>query len=169
MVLFKIYQSWIKYSTVPIRWCLASEVLIPKVAPLDPSTTDYFRRITLLNVEGKLFFTLISKRIEDYILVKNKLINVSFQKGCMAKVPGSWEHMSLVWDKLKTAKSNKSNIVAVWLDIANAYGSAPHHLVLFALEWYWVSQRWIKIIKSYYGGLGVNRPPIIHHLAAINI
>ena len=31
----------------------------------------------------------------------------------MTKVPGCWEHMSLVWDKLKTAKSNKSNIVAV--------------------------------------------------------
>ena len=34
-------------------------------------------------------------------------------------------YMSLVWDELKTAKSNKTSIAAVWLDIANAYGSIP--------------------------------------------
>ena len=37
--------------------------------------------------------------------------------------------------------------------IANAYGSVPHQLILFSLEQYGVSQHWIKIIKSYYGGL----------------
>ena len=71
----------------------------------------------------------------------------------MTKVPGRWEHMSLVWDELKTAKSDKSDIVVVWLDIANAYGSVPHQLVFVALERYGVSQPWIKIIKSYYEGL----------------
>ena len=59
----------------------------------------------------------------------------------------------MVWDELKTAKSDKADIVTVWLDIANAYGSVPHQLIFFALEGYGVSQHWIKIIKSYYGGL----------------
>lgn len=44
----------------------------------------------------------------------------------MTKVPGRLEHMSLVWDELKTAKSD---IVAICLDIANASGSVPHHFL----------------------------------------
>ena len=36
----------------------------------------------------------------------------------MAKVLGIWEHMSGVWNKLKSVE--KANIAAVWLDIGNA-------------------------------------------------
>ena len=56
-------------------------------------------------------------------------------------------------DELKTAKSDKSDIIAVWVDIANVYGSVPHQLIFFALEQYGVSQHWIKIIKLGYRGL----------------
>ena len=71
----------------------------------------------------------------------------------MEKVPGCWEHMSLVWDELQNSKLNESNITAVWLDIANAYGSVPHQLIYAALERYGVHPHWIKIHKYYYVGL----------------
>ena len=151
--LFKIFKSCVKLSLVPIQWRIASEVYIPKVNPPTTSKIEDFRPIALLNVEGKLFFSLISKRIEDHILHKNKFINTSIQKGCMEKVPGCWEHMSLVWDELKDAKLKKANIAAVWLDIANAYGSVPHQLVFMALKRYGVHPLWVDIIKSYYSGL----------------
>ena len=120
-----------------------------------PNTNDFehFRPIALVNVEGKLFFSLVSKRMEDHIIHKNKFINTSIQKGCMEKVPGCWEHISLVWDELKDSKINKGSIAAVWLDIANAYGSVPHQLIYFALERYGVHPHWIQIFKSYYDGL----------------
>ena len=89
--LFKIFQPCIKCSTVPIQWRLASEVFIPKAVPPDPSCIEDFRPIALLNVGGKLFFSLISKRIEDHILVKSKFIDASIQRGCMAEVPGCWD------------------------------------------------------------------------------
>ena len=31
----------------------------------------------------------------------------------MGKVHGCWEHMSVVWDKLKSRKTEKSNIAAI--------------------------------------------------------
>ena len=43
----------------------------------------------------------------------------------MAKVQGCWEHVSVVWNDLKSTKIEKINIATVWLDIANAYGSVP--------------------------------------------
>lgn len=52
----------------------------------------------------------------------NKIINFSIQKGCMTKFSGCWEHISVVWDELKSTKIEKANIAEVWLDFAYAYG-----------------------------------------------
>ena len=104
--LFKIFKSCLKLSNVPIQWRIASEVYIPKKKPPNPSAIEDFRPIALLNVEGKLFFSLIARRLEEHIIQKNRIINLSIQKGCIVKIPGCWEHMPLVWDEVKTAKSN---------------------------------------------------------------
>ena len=77
------------------------------------------------------FFSLISKRLETYLIYNNKLTNNSIQKGCMEKVPGSWEPLSMVWHALKEAKTQKSTLATVWLDTANEYGSSPHKLIVF--------------------------------------
>ena len=71
----------------------------------------------------------------------------------MEKIPGCWEHMSMVWDSLKSSKHNKTSFSAIWLDVANAYGSVPHRLIYFALKHYGVSEKWIKIIQQYNGGI----------------
>ena len=151
--LFKIFTSCLKHEIVPLQWRNAMEVFIPKVKSPSPSNIKDFRPIALLNVEGKLFFSLISKRLEQHIITNNKFINTSVQKGCMEKVPGCWEHMSMVWSALKDARVNKSSVANIWLDIANAYGSIPHRLIFFALERYGVDNKWIAIIKNYYAGL----------------
>ena len=151
--LFKICQSVLKLAKVPIQWRVASETFIPKTVPPNPSLIEDFRSIALLNVEGKIFFSLLSRRMENHIIKKNKLINTSVQKGCISKLPGCWEHMSLVWEELKSTKTNKANLTAVWLDIANAYGSIPHQWIFMALERYGVDPIWIDIIKPYYTGL----------------
>ena len=110
------------------------EHFIPKTKPPCPSNIKDFRPIFLLNVERKLFFSLISKR----------LMNTSVQKGC-------WEHMSMVWSALREPLSTRSSLANIWLDIANAFGSIPHRL-FFALERYGVDPHWISLIKMYYSG-----------------
>ena len=71
------------------------------------------------------FFSLVSKPLETH-LIHNKFINNSIKKGCKEKIPGSWEHLSMVWHALKQARAQKSNLAVIWFDIANAYGSIPH-------------------------------------------
>ena len=109
-----------------------------------------FRPIALLNVKGKLFFSLISQRLEKHILKNNKIIDSSIQKGCMEKIPGCWEHMSLVWSALQNSKTNGNDLTAIWLDIANAYGSVPHQLIFTALQRYNVPSSWLQLLKVYY-------------------
>ena len=71
----------------------------------------------------------------------------------MEKVPGCWDHMSVVWDKLKSRKTEKSNIAAIWLDIANAYRSVPHQLLFFTLRRYGIPEHWASLFIKYYEGL----------------
>ena len=71
----------------------------------------------------------------------------------MEKVPGCWEHMSTVWDLLQKAHSEKLDLFAIWLNIANAYGSVPHRLIFFVLRRYGVPESWIDLVVYYYNGL----------------
>ena len=120
----------------------------PKLAVL-PRTNSDFRPIALLNVEGKLFFSLVSKHLEAHLIHNNNFIDK--QKGCMEKIPGCWEHLSVVWHTLKEARAQKFNLAVIWLDIANAYGSRKH--IVFALHRYGVSPQWIRLIETYYKGI----------------
>ncbi|XP_057310248.1 uncharacterized protein LOC130648228 [Hydractinia symbiolongicarpus] len=151
--LFNLFQSCLKNSYIPVQWRVALKVYIPKNKPPSPSSIKDFRPIALLNVEEKLFFSLVSKRLENHIIQKNHFINKSIQKGCMEKVPGCWEHMSLVWAALRNAKSRKNALSAIWLDVANAYPTLPHKLIFMALCCYGISESWIRLINAYYGSL----------------
>ena len=150
--LFRLFKSCIKNCVVPLQWRMASEVYIPKNKNPDSTNINDFRPISLLNVEGKLFFSLVSKRIENHIF-RNYIIDKSVQKGCMERVTGCWEHMSVVWNELKSSKKENLDLSAIWLDIANAYGSVPHQLIFFALRRYGVPENTISLIEKYYSGL----------------
>ena len=151
--LFKNFQACFKRCEIPIQWRSAQEIYFPKVSSPSENKLSDFRPIALLNVEGKLFFSLVSKCLETHLIHNNKFINNSIQKGCMEKIAGCWEHLSLVWHALKEARTQKSNLAIIWLDIANAYGSIPHKLVAFALHRYGVSPQWIRLIETYYKGI----------------
>ena len=67
----------------------------------------------------------------------------------MEKIPGCWEHMSLVWSALQNSKSSHSDLVAIWLDIANAYGSVPHQLIFLALERYGIPPSCMELVNAF--------------------
>ena len=151
--LFNLCLDCLRLKRVPLQWRMAYKTFIPKVEEPDSSKFSDFRDISLLNVEGKIYFSLISKRFYRHIVDKNKFIDTSIQKGCMENIPGCWEHIAMVWDALKDARLNQKDIVAIWLDIANAYGSISHQLIFLALRRYGIPNNWISIIETYYHGL----------------
>ena len=60
-----------KISSVPVQWCVASEVYTPKTKLPNPFDVKDFGQVALLNVKGKLFFRLVSRKLEDCIITKN--------------------------------------------------------------------------------------------------
>ena len=59
----------------------------------------------------------------------------------------------MIWHALKEARTQKSTLATIWLDIANRYGSIAHKLIVFALRRYGVSPHWIKLVENYYKGI----------------
>ena len=84
--LFRLFKSCFKNCVAPVQWRIATDVFMSKSDSPDPNKMKDFRPVSLLNVEGKFFFSILSKRLVKHIY-SNKLINSSIQKG---KEKGSW-------------------------------------------------------------------------------
>ena len=87
-LLFNIFFSCLKHSVVPLQWRYAMEHFIPKTKPPCPSNIKDFRPIALLNVEGKLFFRLISKRLVNHIITNNNLSTHQCKKAVWTSFQG---------------------------------------------------------------------------------
>ena len=77
---------------VPEEWQKAEGIFTPKEK--DSKDISQFRTISLLNVEGKIFFSVLSKRLTNYLL-KNNYVDTSVQKGGVPGFSGCIEHTSV--------------------------------------------------------------------------
>lgn len=59
----------------------------------------------------------------------------------------------MIWEQIQRAQREKSDLHVVWLDLANAYGSVPHKLVEFSLEFFHIPACITTIIAKYFGNL----------------
>ncbi|XP_052218246.1 uncharacterized protein LOC127835860 [Dreissena polymorpha] len=89
------------------EWLKAEGCFIPKEE--DSSTLGQFRTISLLNVEGKIIFAVLSIRMTSYLLL-NKYIDTAVQKGGVPGVSGCIEHTSVITQIIKEARENKGDI-----------------------------------------------------------
>merc|ERR1712213_49860 len=107
---------------------------------------EKFRTISLLNVEGKLFFGMKADRLTKFAM-ENGRIDTSIQKGGVPGMAGCLEHTAVISQLIREAKEGKGDLVVTWLDIANAYGSMPHSLIMTALERTHVPERMRELVK----------------------
>ena len=119
-------------------WGLADGIYIPKEK--NSKNLEQFRPISLLNVEGEIFFGVIAK-----------FVNTSIQKAGIPGFPGCIEHASMLWDQIKAARDNKSTeLHIIWLDPENAYGSVRHPFIQKAMDFFWIPEDIRKLISGYY-------------------
>ena len=145
--LHKIFLKIWKTGEVPADWAVAYIALLAKSADL--TSPAEFRPIAVTNTSGKIFFSIVSDRLQFY-LVDNEYIKRRIQKGFLAGVAGCVEHTFGLWEALRNAKENQRAFVTTWIDLANAYGSVRHNLIQFALNWYHVPPPIQKLIFNYY-------------------
>lgn len=136
---------WSK-GTIPTSWRRAEGCFVPKEQ--GSTQINQFRTISLLSVEGKIFFAVLAKRMSTY-MTQNGYINTSIQKGGVEGFSGCLEHTGVLSQLIQEAKEKKGSLTVVWLDFANAYGSIPHNLIQVALDYYHIPSNIQSMITSY--------------------
>ncbi|XP_061747756.1 uncharacterized protein LOC133545995, partial [Nerophis ophidion] len=145
--LWRILKVMWRRGKVADQWRQAEGVWIPKEEK--SQNINQFRTISLLSVEGKIFFSLMARRLTDYLL-KNSYIDTSVQKGGIPVVSGCLEHTGVVTQLIREARKNKGDLAVLWLDLENAYGSIPHKLVEEALNRHHIPKKFRDLILDYY-------------------
>ena len=56
----------------------------------------------------------------------------------------------MIWHTIQESKKLRRDLSVVWLDLANAYGSVPHALIEFAMEFMWIPEKVRSFIMQYY-------------------
>ena len=108
-----------------------------------------FRRLSLLNVEGKIFFGVLARRMTTF-LMSNHYTNTSIQKAEIPGFPGCLEHSQMICISILTAKRDKTELHVIRLDLTNAYGSVPQHLIRMAHEFFIFPSKVGEIIMKYF-------------------
>ena len=129
-ILHILVESAWETGRVDNEWKRAEGAYIPKEK--DSRSLTQFRPISLLNVEGKVFFTIMASRLTQYVM-SNRYIDTTIQKGGVPGVPGCIEHTTMIWESIQQARRNRLSLYVVWLDLANAYGSV--HINSFGKHW----------------------------------
>jgi len=132
---------------VPSTWNKAEGVYIPKEE--DSCSLGQFRPISLLNVEGKIMFGILAERMAAFLL-DNGFINTSVQKAGIPGFPGCLEHSSMIWHTIQESKKQRKDLNVIWLDLANAYGSVPHALIEYAMDFFWIPVKVKDFVMKYY-------------------
>ena len=133
--------------TIPTAWQRAGGVLIPKEK--DAADISQFRHISLLNVEGKIFFSVVAHRLAVY-LDRNEYIDTTVQKAGIPGFSGCLEHTNMIWHQIQAAKKEGRDLHVVFLDLANAFGSVPHSLLWTAFDLFSIPQAITTLVKSYF-------------------
>ena len=101
------------------------------------------------SVEGKMFLGVLARRMTTF-LMSNHYINTSVEKAVIPGFPGCLEHSKIIWNSILSAKRDKTELHVIWLDLANVYGSVPHHLIQIALEIFNFPRKVREIIMKYF-------------------
>lgn len=68
--------------------------------------------ISLLNVEGKIFFSVVAQRLASY-LERNGWIDSTVQKAVISGFAECWEHTSMIWHQNKSSKRERTHLNVV--------------------------------------------------------
>ena len=156
VTLHNIFNLCWATSVVPSAWKLAAVKLIGKTsARSDPSTPTNFRPIALTSCVGKLFTAIVRNRLLNFML-SNKYIDKSIQKAFMPATSGCSEHHLKLATTLCDAKRKHHSLAVCWVNLANAYGSVHHSLILHSLRHYHVPSKMTNLVKAFYTGLAAS-------------
>ncbi|CAM5106671.1 unnamed protein product [Natator depressus] len=112
----------------------------------DPSN---WRPISLCSTMYKLYASCLPSRITEWSVSRGAIS--STQKGFMS-CEGCYEYNFVLQTIIKTARRTWRQCTVAWLDLANAFGSMPHHHIFATLQEFGMLENFLHVIREVYEG-----------------
>jgi hypothetical protein len=149
-VLATLFSHVLAQGIPPKSWAQSYIKLIYKAGSTDSPSN--FRPIALGNTIGKSYHLLLSKRTTTFLL-GNKLIDPKMQKAFLPGISGCTEHARVLSELIKSARQKKRTVHVTFFDLADAFGSVPHDLILHAFRRNFLPPEFINYFELHYGNL----------------
>jgi hypothetical protein len=117
----------------------------------DANDTKRFRPLICMPILVRILDSFLSKKTHELVLQQG-LINTKIQKAALRETSGIFENLFEVNFKMNRLKEVTSNNFALFLDLANAFGSVNYKLMLHILEIAKYPKVLIQYFTKYYKG-----------------
>ena len=146
-ILTPVFNTCLRRKNVPPIWKEAVTILIYKKG--DSEDISNFRPIALMSCIYKLLMGILAKRITRWSIDAGIL---SAEQKSARPTEGCYEHTHILKSLVGQARRNKKKLSLAWLDIRNAFGSAPHSAILTTHRYIGVPEELISLIMNAYRG-----------------
>ena len=99
----------------------------------EPNSPHNWWPIALTSCLGKLLYTIIAARITEYATTEG-IMDTTIQKGFLPKLAGCVKHTAALSHCIRHSKKNRKPLCMVQYDLANAFGSVPHEIIIAVLK-----------------------------------
>ena len=120
--------------------------IVPVFKNGDTSLINNYRPISVLPVFSKVFERLMYNRLMNYIMKHNILSNsqFGFRKGYSTDMA-----ISLLIDKISKAIDTKEHVIGLFLDLAKAFDTVNHNILLRKLTHYGIRGNILQWIRNF--------------------
>ena len=139
-----LFNKCIKEGVFPNSFKLAE--VIPLFKGGDKQDPDRYRPISLLPTIGKLFEKILSIRVLKF-LSKHEIVS-KHQIGFRAKFSTDYAFID-IYDKLINNLDKGLSSCAIFLDLAKAFDSVDHRILLKKLDYYGIRGKALQLFESY--------------------
>ena len=145
-ILTSIFNSSLANCKIPSDWKHPIIKLIPK-SSTDAIDLSEWRLISKLVTIYKVFMSIIGKRVISWIVETNRLS--SKQKGSLPR-NGLQEHVFCLNSAITDFKHQSGKMFVMFLDLANAFGSIDHQLMINSLHCYGYPDALVNLTSNIY-------------------
>ncbi|KAG6940275.1 hypothetical protein G0U57_018780, partial [Chelydra serpentina] len=108
-----------------------------------------WRPISLCSTMYKLYAGCLASRITEWSVSGGAISSI--QKGFMS-CEGCYEHNFVLQTTIQMARRERRQCAVALLDLANAFGSMPHHHIFATLQQFGMPENFLRVSRELYEG-----------------